>query len=166
MNLNKETFRKRIFSSNRKNHIQVRVLCSIIGAIFFIYITGCNSDKKNKALEQYSYESKDEKLSDKFQKKVGDWIGEGKECYGIIVLCDEKGNPKKLKEVKAKVISVRADKIKMKSLENIQLAPVEGCSKIGIKKGETWIETEGDLFQTREEVISYIDSKYPGLRIE
>ena len=86
-------------------------------------------------------------------------------CYGIIILTDKDGLPRKVEAIEAKVISIQPDKIKMKAMEDLVLAPVEGCTKIGIKKGETWDELEGDLFQTRAEAIKHIDTKYPETQV-
>jgi hypothetical protein len=94
-------------------------------------------------------------------KKVGNWVKEGMTCYGIIILADKDGAAKKVKEIEAMVVSIQPDRIKMKATEDVILAPVEGCTKIGMKKGETWDETEGDLFQTRDEAIKFIDATYP-----
>lgn len=99
------------------------------------------------------------------RKKVGTWIKEGVTCYGIIILADKEGNPKKVREIEAKVVSIQPDKIKMLVLEDLLLAPVEGCNKTGMKKGETWDELEGDLFQTRAEAINYISTKYPETQV-
>ena len=129
-------------------------------------ISSCTNRDRSKTLEQYSYKAGDVVLNEKLQGKVGEWIKEGMTCYGIVILNDENGIPQKLKEVKAKVITIQSDKIKMKSLEDIALAPVEGCSKIGIKKGETWWETDGELYQSKEAAINFIDNNYPGLRIK
>ncbi|MGV8095890.1 MAG: hypothetical protein AB2L24_28905 [Mangrovibacterium sp.] len=129
-------------------------------------LSACQSGDRSKELGQYSYEDDDQILNESLKAKVGGWIEEGVTCYGILILQDENGLPKKLKEVKAKVVLLQSDKIKMKSLENITLAPVEGCNKLGIRKGETWWETEGDLFQSKEEAVSFIDKNYPGLRAE
>jgi hypothetical protein len=128
-------------------------------------LTGCAPRDKSKILEKYKYEASTGSLNEALQKKVGSWIQEGMTCYGILILTDENGLPKRLKEIKAKVISIEKDKIKMKSLEDIALAPVKGCTKMGMKKGETWDETEGDLFLTKDEAIKFIDTNYPDMRL-
>lgn len=127
-------------------------------------LSACHSSDRSKELDKYAYDGDSKVLNEQLNTRVGSWIEEGTTCYGILILQDENGLPKKLKEVKAKVILLQNDKIKMKSLEDIALAPVEGCSQLGIRKGETWWETEGDLFRTREEAVSFIDENYPGLR--
>jgi hypothetical protein len=51
------------------------------------------------------------------------------------------------------VVEIGKNAVKMKSLESVNLAEIEGCSKYLIDKGETWDEKEGDLYHTREEAI-------------
>lgn len=136
-----------------------------ISIVFLVAVlSACQSSDRSKEISGYAYEGQTQALNEQLKSKIGNWIKEGETCYGILILLDENGSPKKLKEVKAKVIVLQSDKIKMKSLEDITLAPVEGCSKLGIRKGETWWETEGDLFQSREDAVSFIDENYPGLR--
>jgi hypothetical protein len=45
-------------------------------------------------------------------------------------------------------------------MEDVVIAPIQGCTKVGMKKGEMWDEKEGDLFRTREEAVKYIETKY------
>ena len=63
------------------------------------------------------------------------------------------------KPVKAKVIAINNNEIKMKSLENVSLMEVQGCSKMGLSKGETWLEADGDLFKTKEEALAYLKNR-------
>ncbi|MEI7831394.1 MAG: hypothetical protein WCI31_16565 [Prolixibacteraceae bacterium] len=121
----------------------------------------CGSGKKSQQIKDYKYTEEKSAVSGALQKKVGEWIKEGMTCYGIVILTDKDGTPKKAREIEAKVISIQSDLIKMKALEDLVLAPVAGCTKVGMKKGETWEEKEGDLFQTRDEAIKFIDTKYP-----
>lgn len=144
-----------------KNSILIGVSLLLIVCIF-----SCTGKDKSKTIEQYSYNASEVVLNEKLQEKIGSWIKEGMTCYGVVILNDENGIPKKLKELKAKVLIIQKDKIKMKALENIALAPVEGCSKIGMKKGETWWETDGELYKSKEDAIAFIDNNYPGLRIK
>ena len=138
----------------------------IVSIFFIIALSACHSGDRSKELSQYDYPGDNQALNETLRSKVGSWIEEGKTCYGILILQDENGLPKKLKEVKAKVILIEKDQIKMKSVEDITLAPVEGCNKVGIRKGETWWEKEGDLFRSKEEAVHFIDKNYPGLRAE
>lgn len=126
----------------------------ILGIIFICGISGCSSNDKSKIIEKYKTGDSHVKLNETLQKNVGSWIEEGKECYGIIQLVDDDRNVLSQKEIKAVVLIIQSNKIKMKSLEDVSLAPKAGCSKMGITKGETWWEEEA-LFQTREEAIAY-----------
>jgi len=126
----------------------------IWGIILLVGFTACGSRDKSKSIENYKTQDSVVKLNEVLQKSVGSWIEEGKECYGIVQLIDKEGNILSMKEIKAVVLIIQNDKIKMKSLEEVSLAPKAGCSKMGIAKGETWWEEEA-LFQTREEAIAY-----------
>jgi hypothetical protein len=133
----------------------------ILVAIFAGSILSCGSGNKSKQIKEYKYTEEKVAVTGVLQKKVGPWIKEGMTCYGIVILTDKSGNPRKIKEIEAKVVSIQPDKIKMKALEDLALASIEGCDKTGIKTGESWDELEGDLFQTRAEAIDFIDSRYP-----
>jgi hypothetical protein len=140
---------------------KMRKLTSILlAAIVAGSLLSCGSGKKSQQIKDYKYTEEKVVVSGVLKKKVGDWIKEGMTCYGIVMLL-EKGTPRKAKEIEAKVISIQPGKIKMKALEDLILSPASGCSKVGLKKGETWEEKEGDLFQTRDEAIKFIDTKYP-----
>ena len=156
-------------TSVRKTHnnLKMKQLIVFFSCILVtIGISGCGQRDKTKILEKYKYEESKTVLNENLNKKIGAWLEEGKICYGIVILRDENGLPKKLKEVQAKVIRIEPDRIKMKSLEEITMAPVKGCSRIGVKKNENWDETEGELFQTKEDAIQFIDNNFPGLRMK
>ena len=133
---------------------------------FIIILTSCGSRNQSQATGLAVSEQSEVKLNDVLQKKVGSWIKEGIECYGLIVMIDKDGKVHSAKEIKAVVLIIQSDKIKMKALEEANLAPKAGCKKMTMAKGETWWEVEGDLFQTREEAIEFkktikIDKKSP-----
>jgi hypothetical protein len=86
-------------------------------------------------------------------------VKEGITCYGVVVGIDKDGKPLYGKPVKAKVVNIKGNEVKMKALESVSLAEVKGCTKMGIKKNETWIEKEADLFQTEEEAINFLKQK-------
>lgn len=124
----------------------------------------CSSSKKSDEVANYTYQenvvtSKATKLN------VGDWVTEGTICYGLVVAIDKNGKSVAGQPVKAKVLKISEAEIKMKSLENISKSSIAGnttlkdCTKMGIKKGETWIEKEGDLFKTKEEAINFLKGK-------
>ncbi|MFO7574323.1 MAG: hypothetical protein R6W67_04110 [Bacteroidales bacterium] len=89
---------------------------------------------------------------------VPDWVEKGTECYGIVLLTYQDGRNTG-RAVKSKVMSVRADRVKMKAIESISFNDAVGCDKLGMSYGETWWETEGDLFKTKEEAEAYIAEK-------
>lgn len=132
-----------------------RSISLIISIILFSVLQSCNSSNKSSEIEKYKYTETTVQLNDTLKKKVGNWVREGVECYGLVMLTDNDGSVKAIKEIKAIVLTIQSDKIKMKALENISLAPKEGCTKMGISKGETWWEEEGDLFLTRDEAIAF-----------
>jgi len=142
-----------------------QLMSIILVAVFAGSILNCGSGNKSKQIKEYKYTEEKVAVTGVLQKKVGNWIKEGMTCYGIVILTDKDGNPKKVKEIEARVVSIQPGKIKMKAMEDLVLAPVEGCLKTGLKKGETWDELEGDLFQTREDAINYIDTKYPETQV-
>ncbi|MEK7718723.1 MAG: hypothetical protein AAB347_03820 [Bacteroidota bacterium] len=142
-----------------------QLMSIIVGVVFAGSTLSCGSGSKSKQIKEYKYTEGKAAVTGNLQIKVGAWIKEGMTCYGIIILTDKDGLPRKVEAIEAKVISIQPDKIKMKAMEDLVLAPVEGCTKIGIKKGETWDELEGDLFQTRAEAIKHIDTKYPETQV-
>lgn len=80
------------------------------------------------------------------------------ECYGIVVGYFADGSTLG-KSVKCRVVAIKPDKIKMKTIESVSLLPGEGCDKMGLSYGDTWWEEEGDIFRTREEAEAYIRDK-------
>lgn len=129
-----------------------------ISIAVIVVFQACNSTNKSKEIEKYKYAETKVQLNDVLNKKVGSWIQEGSECYGLVMMTDRDKNVQAVKELKAVVLIIQNDKIKMKALEDVSLAPKAGCTKMGISKGETWWEEDGDLFQTREEAIAFANS--------
>lgn len=138
----------------------------IAGILLLLNLVCCNQSDRTKVLEQYQYEKNTGIVNQKADKKIGSWLKEGIICYGIVMVFSIDGMPVRAKEVKAQVISIQPDRIKMKSLENIFLNQVKGCTKYGIVEGEVWDEIEVELFQTKEEAIKFLDTNYPGLRMK
>lgn len=127
-------------------------------------IWGCGSGNKSKQIKDYKYTDEKAAVKDSIPMKVGSWISEGMICYGVVIMVDEKGKAKKAKEIEAKVVSIQPGLIKMKAMEELVMSPVQGCNKMGIKKGETWEEKEGELFRSRDEAVRFIKINYPGLQ--
>ncbi|HCY40068.1 MAG TPA: hypothetical protein DHV48_01720 [Prolixibacteraceae bacterium] len=143
-----------------------QLILIIAGIILLLYMPGCGQSDKSKILEQYKYDESKSGSDGIITKKIGSWVKEGITCYGIVIVDDKNGIPLRIKVVHAKVISIDPDKIIMRSLENIDMSPVDGCDKFTLKKGDDWNETEGDLFQTKEDAIKFVDTYYPGLRMK
>lgn len=129
-----------------------------ISIAVIVVFQACNSTNKSNEIEKYKYSETKVQLNEVLNKKVGNWIQEGSECYGLVMMTDNNKNVQAIKELKAVVLIIQNDKIKMKALEDVSLAPKAGCTKLGISKGETWWEEDGDLFQTREEAIAFANS--------
>jgi hypothetical protein len=138
----------------------------IAGVLLLLNVVGCGRRDMSKTLEQYKYEVSTIDSTLIHKKKLEPWIKEGIACYGIAIVYNLSGAPIRIKEFSSRIISIEPDKIKMRSLENISLAPVKGCSKFSLEKGEDWEEPDGELFKTREEAIAFIDARYPGLRVK
>lgn len=130
----------------------------LVSIAIIVVFQACNSTSKSKEIEKYAYSEAKTELNEMLNKKVGSWIKEGMECYGIIMLRSPEGKIQAIKDIQAVVLIIQNDKIKMKALETVSLAPKAGCTKMGISKGETWWEEDGDLFQTREEAIAFEQS--------
>jgi len=130
------------------------VLCCLLTALLFF--SGCRSGKKSEEIKNYAYQEPSTKMNSVLEDKVGGWISEGTVCYGLVVGIDSEGKVAKGLPVKAKVVTNASDSLKMKALENVSLAEVKGCSKMGISKGEPWWEKDGDLFKTLEEATAYL----------
>jgi len=131
-------------------------------SVFLFTFTDCNSGRNKVANSQdssYEYVEKKEELTGVLKQKIGDWAKEGKICYGVVVTTDSKGKAGYGKPVKAKIIKIESSRIKMKSLEDLNLGEAKGCSKLSFSSGETWWETDGDLFKTREEAINFLKKK-------
>jgi hypothetical protein len=132
---------------------------------FILFITliiclgGCRTKNRSEEIKNYAYQEKTVTLSEKMHGKVGAWVEEGTVCYGLIVLVNNKGKVLRGLPIKSKVLSFNADSLKMKALENVSLAEIKGCKKMGLFNGDIWWETQGDLFKTKEEAEAYLKQK-------
>uniref|UniRef100_UPI003216E610 hypothetical protein n=1 Tax=uncultured Draconibacterium sp. TaxID=1573823 RepID=UPI003216E610 len=121
--------------------------------VLTLLLASCNSSKKSDEVASYTYQEEKVEMSAELKAKIPEWVKEGTVCYGLVVQIDEDKKPVRGKSIKAKVVQIGRDAVKMKALETVSLMEVEGCNKMGISKGETWDENEGDFFKTREEAI-------------
>ena len=129
---------------------------SVIILLLAFSLSGCNSDGKSDKEESYDYSESNAELNAELKAKIGDWLKQGVECYGVLVALDGDGLPQVGMPIRAKVIRIKKDQIKMKSLDNVNFGPQKGCTKMGIASGETWWEKDGDLFQTEEEAKAFL----------
>lgn len=124
-----------------------------------VVITGCNSKNKSDEIANYTYSDDSAQLVVDWKNEIGDWLDNGVECYGLVVAVNSKDVPQRGKPVKAKVLRISKNEIKMKALENVNIAPSKDCPSMGITEGETWLEKEAELFKTKEDAIAYLSSK-------
>lgn len=128
-----------------------------MGIINLVFFTSCKQGVDgNKVI--YEYEEESVELNAELKGKIGDWIEEGVVCYGCVVALDENKRPTDGKPVKSKVIQIKSDGVKLKALQSVSVGIGEqhGCTKMGITRGDTWWETEGDIFKTEEEAEAYL----------
>lgn len=133
---------------------QIALFLSIF--TFAIVLASCSGNKKDSD-EVYEYVEPSAELSDFLKERIGDWAMEGANCYGILALLDSDGNMQEGAVIKAKIVRMKSDSIKMKSLVDIKLREVVGCEKLGISRGETWWETEGDIFLKEEDAKAHLE---------
>jgi len=139
---------------------------AFISIVLIITSFGCKNENKNSSEGDYTYVEKSQKMSDALEKKIGSWAEQGSDCYGILALTDGQGMVQDGAVIKAKILMFKGDSVKMKSMVDIKLKEVEGCNKMGISKGQTWWETEGDIFRTEEEASEYLSTVLSGSIIE
>ncbi len=123
-----------------------------------LLVVSCKNGKKDGNEVIYEYEEEVSEMSPEMKALFGDWVEQGVVCYGVVVSVDANRTPIIGKPVKSKVLLIKSDGVKMKALESVSVAEGEksGCSKMGLSKGETWLETEGDLFKTKEEAEAFL----------
>lgn len=126
---------------------------------FLFLIAGCGSKKKSEEIKNYEYKAENTVMNPQMQAKLGSWLEEGTVCYGLVVRVDKEGGMIDGLPVKAKVTTITSDSIKMKALETVSLADVKGCTKMGLTKGQSWWETDGELFQTRDEAADWLKAR-------
>lgn len=144
----------------------MKQLILIIGCFLLLGSTvGCWQYDRSKVIEQYKFEDNSNILNVNINKELEPWVKKGIKCYGIVMVCDLTGNPIRIREVQAKIIDILPMSIKMVTLEDLIINRKIECRKASFKKGECWNEENGEIFQTKTEAIRYIDSKYPGLRL-
>lgn len=127
--------------------------------IIIIFLASCNNHKKSDEVASYTYEEEVIELNEAVKEKFPDWIEEGKICYGLVVQINQEGEEIKGKPVKAKIVQIGRNAVKMKALESVSLAETIECTKMGLAKGQTWDEKDGDLFITLNEAVDRLKEK-------
>ncbi|WP_297089617.1 hypothetical protein [uncultured Draconibacterium sp.] len=128
-------------------------------AFFSILLTtlslfSCNSSNKSEEIASYTYEEKSMEMSDELKALIPEWVEEGTVCYGLMIQLSSDNKPVRARPIKAKVVQINENAIKMKALESVKMAEIKSCSKFLVTKGETWDEKEGQLYLTLEEAIN------------
>lgn len=116
-------------------------------------IISCNSSKKSEEVASYTYEEEKSEMSDALKAKTPDWVEDGKVCYGLIIQITTDSIPVRGRPIKAKVVQINENFVKMKALESVNMEQIKTCSRYLVTKGETWDEYEGDLYLTQQEAI-------------
>lgn len=129
--------------------------------VIICLINACRSTPKEDYLEndsKYYIGNGQSDLSAEKNKKIGEWVKIGVECYGIQVV-KQKGGGAIGQPVKCKVLSINNNGVKCEVLADAPIFENLGCNKIGLRKGETWWETDGELFKTRELALKELKEK-------
>lgn len=124
----------------------------------FLFVAGCHSGKKSDEVARYVYDEKSG-VNHEMNKKIGEWLAVDAVCYGLVVNVNKEGTAKFGKSVKAKVVELTKDGVKMKALETVRLMETKENNVIGITKGQIWLETDGELFLTKEKADAYLKEK-------
>ena len=132
------------------------VLLVILGTS--LCIISCNSSKNSEEIASYTYQEKEIAMSDAFLVKIPSWVKEGKICYGLVVQVTKENKPVSGKPVKAKVVQIDENSVKMKALETVILFEGTDRNLKGINKGQIWDEKEGDLFLTSDEAVEMLEN--------
>ncbi|WP_321345552.1 hypothetical protein [uncultured Draconibacterium sp.] len=118
-----------------------------------LIIFGCNSSRKSDEVATYSYQEEKVEMSDAFKAKIPEWVEEGTVCYGLMIQISTDSLPVRGRPIKAKVVQVNKNSVKMKALESVKMEEIKTCSKYLVTKGEVWDEEEGDFYLTEQEAI-------------
>lgn len=96
-------------------------------------------------------------MSDALRIKIPGWVEEGKICYGLVIQVTKESKPVSGKPVKAKVVQIDKNSVKMKALETVILFEGTDRNLKGINKGQVWDEKEGDLYLTFDEAVQMLE---------
>ncbi|WP_319481111.1 hypothetical protein [uncultured Draconibacterium sp.] len=135
----------------------MRKLVLLVILFTSICIISCNSSKNSEEIATYTYQEKNVEMNDALRVKIPDWVEEGKICYGLVVQVTKEGKPITGKPVKAKVVQIDENSVKMKALETVILYEGPDRNLKGINKGQVWDEKEGDLYLTFDEAVEVLE---------
>lgn len=136
-----------------KNLVSILIVASIVTFL------SCNTKNKSAEIATYKYKEQPVETNKELQRKIGDWLKNGIECYGLVVAVNSNNIPERGKPVKAKVLRIADNEIKMEAMEDVNIAPSVDCPPIGITTGEIWLEKEGELFKSKEDAVAYLKAK-------
>ena len=123
-------------------------------SLITLFLLSCDNSKKSNEVATYTYEEEQVEMNQELKAAIPDWVEVGKVCYGLVVQVDsETKEPLRGQPVRAKVVQIGENAVKMKSLETIMIAQTARCNRQLIDKGEVWDEMEGDLYLTRQDAI-------------
>lgn len=105
------------------------------------------------------YVSKLDSVPNFLRDSVGDWVQPGAKGYGILAIIDNNLNSSFGIPIECEIVSFHANGIKCKVLKNAYPYGDLGCEKIGVSKGELWLEKEGNLFPSKEKAIAYLKKR-------
>lgn len=131
--------------------------------IILLILNACNNKTKSSEIATYSINSQIQ-LNDTLRGRIGSWIKEGMECYGIVSIIDKNGKIISASPIRAQVLIIHPNEVKMKALETVSFGKVIDCTKMSITKGDTWWEKEGDLFRDKAQAFNFL-TEDKGLRL-
>ncbi len=92
-------------------------------------------------------------------KDFPDWVQRGEYCYGIAVFALPDGSTVG-RSLRARIVVVAEEQIRLRAMESVTLGQVEGCSAMAVGYGDTWWEKDPtEVFQTREEADAFLAEK-------
>lgn len=131
----------------------MKKLFIIITLVTSLFLLSCNSSKKSDEVASYTYEEEKIEMSDDLKAKIPEWVEEGTVCYGLMIQISTDSLPVRGRPIKAKVVQINENSVKMKALESVKMEELQTCSKYLVTKGEVWDENEGDFYLTKQEAI-------------
>lgn len=139
-----------------------------LSIVLIIVIFGCrNRPRIESPLVPANYFVLEEvtSLPDSVKNKFPDWVEPGVKCFGIVSLIDSLGEFDTFGfAVPCQVMSYHVNGVRCKVIRNVYPYESYGCQVIGIRKGETWMETDGDLFQTEKDALMALHKRMPKRR--